>query len=83
MWATRLAVGREGQGRGVCGGGVGLGSRIFVGVCVCLQRRACVVTCWPGGLEEKLAVFCCRGKDFADECAYLVHLFVSGGQRVL
>ena len=40
-----------------------------------LQRR-------PGGLEEKLAVFCCRGKDFADELAYLVDLLVSGGKGV-
>ena len=52
------------------------------GVCVRLQRRACVVSCRPGGLEEKLAVFCSRGKDFADELAYLVHLLVSGGKRV-
>ena len=33
-----------------------------------------------GGLEEKLAVFCCRGKDFADELSYLVDLLVSGGK---
>ena len=51
-------------------------------VCVRLQRRACVVSCRPGGLEEKLAVFCGRGKDFADQPAYLVHLLVSGGKRV-
>ena len=54
-----------------------------VNVCVCLQQRACVVTCRRGGLEEKLAVFCGRGKDFADERAYVVHLLVSGGNRVL
>ena len=47
-----------------------------VGVCVRLPR-ACVGSCRPGGLEEKLAVFCCRGKDFADELSYLV---VSPGQ---
>ena len=41
-----------------------------------------VVSCRPGGLEEKLAVFCCRGKDFADELAYLVDLLVSGGKGV-
>ena len=29
-----------------------------------------------------LAVFCCRGKDFADELAYLVDLLVSGGKGV-
>ena len=51
-----------------------------VGVCVRLPRRACVGSCRPGGLEEKLAVFCCRGKDFADELAYLVDLLVSGGK---
>ena len=41
-----------------------------------------MIRCRPGGLEEKLAVFCGRGKDFADELAYLVHLLVSGGKRV-
>ena len=34
-----------------------------VDVCVRLPRRACVASCRPGGLEEKLAVFRCRGKD--------------------
>ena len=43
-----------------------------VGVCVRLPR-ACVGSCRPGRLEEKLAVFCCRGKDFADELSYLVN----------
>ena len=47
-----------------------------------LKRRACVISCTQGGLEEKLAVFCGRRKDFADERAYLVHLLVSGGKRV-
>ena len=51
-----------------------------VGVCVRSPRGARVVSCRPGGLEEKLAVFCCRGKDFGDELAYLVDLFVSGGK---
>ena len=45
-------------------------------------RRACVASCRPGGLKQKLAVFCCRGKDFADELAYLVDLLVSGGKGV-
>ena len=62
--------------RGLCGG------VCCVGVCVCSPRRACVVSCRPGGLEEKLAVFCCRSKDFADELAYLVDLLVSGGKGV-
>ena len=53
-----------------------------VGVCVRSQRRACLVSCRLGGLEEKLPVFCCRGKDFADELAYLVDLLVSGGKGV-
>ena len=53
-----------------------------VSVCVRSQRRALVVSCRPGGLEEKLAVFRCRGKDFADEFAYLVDLLVSGGKGV-
>ena len=48
-----------------------------VGVCVRSPRRACVASCRPGGLEEKLAVFCCRGKNFADELAYLVDLLVT------
>ena len=34
-----------------------------VSVRVHLQRRLRVVFCRPGGLEEKLAVFCSRGKD--------------------
>ena len=54
-----------------------------VGVGVRLQRRACVVSCRPGRLEENLAVFCGRGKDFADKCAFLVNLLVGGGKRVL
>ena len=57
-------------GRSMGGGCAGVAC--CVGVCVCLQRRACVVSCRPGGLEEKLAVFCGRSKDFADEHAYLV-----------
>ena len=76
VWAAGWEAGGEGQGRGLRGG------VCCVGVCVCLQRRACVVSFRPGGLEEKLAVFCSRGKDFADERAYLVHLLVSGGRRV-
>ena len=69
---------REGRGnrRGLCGG------VCCVGVCVRSPRRACVASCRPGGLEEKLAVFCCRGNDFADELAYLVDLLVSGGKGV-
>ena len=55
----------------------------YVGVQVLLQRRVRVVSCRPGGSEEKLAVFCGRGEDFADECAYLVDLLVGGGKRVL
>ena len=72
---------RVGSGGGGAGARIALGG-CYVGVCVRLQRRACVVCCRPGGLEEKLAVFCGRGKDFADECAYLVHLLVSGAKRV-
>ena len=68
--------GGEGQGRGLRGG------LCCDGVCVRLQRRAWVVSCRPGGLEEKLAVFCGRGKDFTDKHAHLVHLLVSGGKRV-
>ena len=64
-----------GHGRGLCGG------VCCVGVCVRLPR-ACVGSCRPGGLEEKLAVFCCRGKDSADELSYLVDLLVSGGKGV-
>ena len=67
---------QEGHGRGLCGG------VCCVGVCVRSPRRACVGSCRPGGLEEKLAVFCCRCKDFADELPYLVDLLVSGGKGV-
>ena len=76
VWASRWAAGGEGHGRGLRGG------VCCDAVCVPSQRRACVVSCRPGHLEEKLAVFCGRGKDFADELAYLVHLLVSGGKRV-
>ena len=62
--------------RGLCGG------VYCVGVCVCSPRRACVVSCRQGGLEEKAPVFSCRGKDFADELAYLVDLLVRGGKGV-
>ena len=77
VWANGSGVRRE--GRGVWGW-------VFlrcVGVRVRLQRRARVVSCRPRDLEEKPAVFCGRGMDFTDECAYLVHLLVGGGKRVL
>ena len=61
--------GGQREGRGM-GGDCAVGCAVL-GVCVRSQRRACVVSCRPGGLEEKLAVFCCRGKHFADELAYL------------
>ena len=76
VWVPGWAARGEGHGRGLRGG------VCCVGVCVRWQRRACVVTCRPGGLEEKLAVFCCRGKEFADKLAYLVDLLVSGGKGV-
>ena len=76
VWLSGPAVRGEAHGRGLRGG------VCCVGVCVRSQRRACVVSCRPGGLEEKLAVFCCGGKDFADELAYLVDLLVSGGKGV-
>ena len=66
----------EGLGRGLCGG------VCCVGVLVRSPRRACAASCSPGGLEEKLTLFCCRGKDFADELAYLVDLLISGGKGV-
>ena len=75
-WAAGWEAGGEGRGRG------SRGVVCCVGVGVPLQWRPCVVSCRPGGSEEKLAVFCGRGKDFADEHAYLVHLLVSGGKRV-
>ena len=71
-WAAR----GEGHGRGL------RGEVCCVGVCVRWQRLACVVSCRPGALKEKLAVFCGRGKDFANQLTYLVHLLVSGGKRV-
>ena len=76
VWVSGSAARWEGHGRGLCGWVWG------VGVCVRSPRRACVVSCRPGGLEEKLAVFCCRGKDFADGLAYLVDLLVSCGKGV-
>ena len=76
VWVSRWAARGEGLGRGLCGG-----VRCF-GVCVRSRRHACVTSCRPGGLEEKLAVLCCRGKDFADKLAYLVDLLVSGGKGV-
>ena len=77
VWATVWGVEREGQGMW---GWVRLRC---VGVRVCLQRPACVVSCWPGDLKQKLGAFRGRGKAFADECAYLVHLLVGCGRRVL
>ena len=76
VWVSGWAARGEGHGRGLRGG------VCCVGVCVRSQRRACVVSGRPGGLEEKLAVFCRRGKDFADEHAYWVDLLVSGGKGV-
>ena len=54
-----------------------------VGVHVCLQRCAYVVSCRYGGLEVKFAVHCCCGEDFADAFAHLVHFLVGGGKGVL
>ena len=78
-WAcVGLRVGSE---RG--GAWAGLhGGVCCVSVCVRSQRRACVGCCRPGGLEEKVAVFCCRGTDLAHELAYSVDLLVSGGKGV-
>ena len=70
-------------GSGWEGARAGIARRVCcVGVWVPLQRRACDVSCRPGGLEEKFAVFRGRGKDFTEEHAYLVHLLASGGKRV-
>ena len=52
VWVSGWAARGEGHGRGLCGG------VCRVGVCVRSPRRACVVSCRQGGLEEKLAVFC-------------------------
>ena len=69
-----------GEGRGM-GGDCAVGC--VVSVYVSARRGAlALASCRLGGLEEKLAVFCCRGKDFADELAYLVDLLVSGGKGV-
>ena len=82
----RAMVGACGPLRGEWGGrgwgGGCVGGRRCVGVCVRLRQRSCVVTCRPGDLEERLAVFCDRGKGFANERAYLVQLLVGGGKRV-
>ena len=76
VWVSGWAARGEGHGRGLSGG------VCCVGVCVRSQQCACVVSCRPGGFEEKLAVFCCRGNDFADQFAYLVDLLVIGGKGV-
>ena len=76
VWVSGWAARGEVHGRGL------RGVVCCVGVCVRSQQRACVVSCRPGGLEEKLAVFCCCGKDFADELAYLLDLLNSGGKAV-
>ena len=55
VWASGWAAAREGHGRGMRRG------VCCVGVCVRFQRLACVVSCRPGGLGGKLAVFCGRG----------------------
>ena len=55
VWASGRAAGGEGHGRRLRGG------VCCVGACVRSQRRACVVSCRPVVLEEKLAVFCGRG----------------------
>ena len=73
------SLGEQREGRGMGGDCAGV---CCVGVCVRSPRRGCVVSCRPGGSEEKIAVFCCRGKNFADELAYLVDFLVSGGKRV-
>ena len=75
-WVFGWAMRGEGYGQGL------RGFVCCVGACVRSQRHACVVGCRPGGLEGKRAVFCCRGKDFADELAYLLDLLVSGGKGV-
>ena len=75
---------------GVCGSpgeqreGRGMGGNCAVGCVVSSYVSACRgALAWSVvGSEEKLAVFCCRGKDFADELAYLVGLLVSGGKGV-
>ena len=69
--------GEQREGRGI-GGDCAAGCA--VSVCVSDRDGACVVSCRPGGSEEKPAVFCCRGKDFADELPYLVDLLVSCGK---
>ena len=78
---------------GVCGSpgeqreGRGMGGNCAMGCVVALYvsaRRGALA--WPvvgrAVLEEKHFVFCCRGKDFADEPAYLVDLLVGGGKGV-
>ena len=76
VWVSGWGARGEGHGRGWRPGAC------CVGACVGSQRRVCVVSCRPGGLQEKLAVFCRRGKDFAHEVAYLVDLLISGAKGV-
>ena len=58
VWSSGCVERRERHGRGL--GGVVCCVRVYVRS----QRRACVASCRPGGLEQRLAVFCGRGKDF-------------------
>ena len=67
-----LEWGRRGGGGGRVGGGV-------VSVCVSVCSGA---PGWSFVGQEKLAVFCGCGKDFAEERVYLVRLLVSGGKTV-
>ena len=69
-----------GRGRGgVSVGGCGTGFACVVSMCVPACSGAPV---WSL-VGRAVAVFCGRGKDFADEIAYLVHLLVSAGKRVV
>ena len=54
-----------------------------VGVHVCLQWCACVISCRSDGLGQEFTVHRGSGEDFADACAYLVHFLVACEKRVL
>ena len=75
----RVWSGEGGAGSGVAWGDVGLGLRVW---CRCMCPLAAARLCghlYVSYFEGKLAIFCGRGKDFADVCAILGNLLVGGG----
>ena len=77
VWAIGWGMRRDGQG---VWGWVGVRCAC---VHICLPWCFCVVSCRAGGWEEEVAVFRGRSADLSNACAYLMHLLVGRGKRVL